>query len=86
MTSPRSESYGRVMETLRRSRLFDGERAQVRAAADTLFLCDDVEDSRPALDGAVALSRRLIERRRWTPERADRLVEDIAGCGPFVFV
>ena len=80
------------METLRAvgdSKLHPEEQDQIREAADTLLFCDDVDsgsDAKLALDRVRELSRRLAGTGRWTPEAADRLAEDIAGCGPVLLL
>jgi hypothetical protein len=91
MTSRRSQSYGRVMATLRAmgdTKLHEDERAQIREAADALLFCDDMDagEGRLALDGIVELSDELIESGRWLPDTAERLVEDVAGCGPVLLL
>jgi hypothetical protein len=92
MTSRRAQSYGRVMETLRsvgEAKLHAGERDQLREAADALLFCDDIDagsEAKVALDGVRELTRRLVGIGRWTPEAADRLLEDIAGCGPVLLL
>jgi hypothetical protein len=66
-------------------KLHPDEQQQIREAADTLLFCGDVEtgpDAKLALDGIRELTRRLVRTGRWTPEAADRLLEDLAGCGP----
>ena len=92
MTSRRAQSYGRVMETLRsvgETKLHRDEMDQLREAADTLLFCEDIDagtDAKRALEGARDLTRRLAATGRWTPEAADRLLEDVAGCGPVLLL
>jgi hypothetical protein len=92
MTSRRAESYGRVMETLRAAgdgKLLAEEQDLIREAADTLLFCHDVDndaEAKLALDRVRELSRRLAGTGRWTPDAADRLAEDIAGCGPVLLL
>jgi hypothetical protein len=92
MTSRRAQSYGRVMETLRsvgEVKLHADEQDQIREAADTLLFCEDMDASstaKTALEGVRDLARHLVATGRWTPEAADRLLEDIAGCGPVLLV
>jgi hypothetical protein len=92
MTSRRAQSYGRVMETLRsvgEMKLHAAEQDQIREAADTLLFCDDIDagtDAKRALEGVRDLTRRLAATGRWTPEAADRLLEDVAGCGPVLLL
>jgi hypothetical protein len=92
MTSRRAQSYGRVMETLRSvggSKLHPDEQDAIREAADTLLFTDDIDsgsEAKVALDRMRELSRRLVGTGRWTPAAADRLLEDIAGCGPVLLL
>jgi hypothetical protein len=92
MTSRRAQSYGRVMQTLRSAgepKLLADEEDQIREAADVLLFCDDIDtgpEAKLALDGVRELTRRLAETARWTPDAADRLLEDIAGCGPVLLL
>jgi hypothetical protein len=54
-----------------------------------LLFCDDIDtgpEAKLALDGARALTRRLATTGRWTPDAADRLLDDIAGCGPVLLL
>ena len=92
MTSRRAQSYGRVMETLRsvgEAKLHSAEQDQIREVADTLLFCDEIDagsDAKLALEGVRDLTRRLAATGRWTPEAADRLLEDVAGCGPVLLL
>jgi hypothetical protein len=92
MTSRRAQSYGRVMETLRSvggSKLHAAEQDQIREAADTLLFCDDIDagsDAKRSLEGVRDLTRRLAATGRWAPDAADRLLEDVAGCGPVLLL
>ena len=92
MTSRRAQSYGRVMQTLRSTgepKLHADEEDQIREAADALLFCDDIDtgpEAKLALDGVRELTRRLAGTGRWTPDSADRLLEDIAGCGPVLLL
>jgi hypothetical protein len=92
MTSRRAQSYGRVMETLRsvgEAKLHTEEQDQIREAADVLLFCDDIDagpEAKLALDGVRELTRRLVGTGRWTPDAADRLLEDVAGCGPVLLL
>jgi hypothetical protein len=80
------------METLRsvgESKLHAEEEEQIRVAADSLLFCEDVDtgsEAKLALDGMRDLIRRLAGTGRWTPDAADRLLEDIAGCGPVLLL
>jgi hypothetical protein len=88
MTAERSQAYGRVMKMLAdmgESKLHPNERELVRGAADTLLFADDFEadfDAQVALDDVRLLAERLVEADRWLFETADRLVQDLEGCGP----
>jgi hypothetical protein len=92
MTSRRAQSYGRVMETIRSvgdTKLHPEEVDQIREAADALLFCDDIDagpEAKVALDGVRDLTRRLGATGRWTPDAADRLLEDVAGCGPVLLL
>ena len=92
MTSRRAQSYGRVMEALRSAgdgKLHPGEQDRIREAADTLLFCDDMDsgpEARFALDAVRDLTKRLARTGRWTPDAADRLLEDVAGCGPVLLL
>jgi hypothetical protein len=67
------------------SKLNAGEQDIVRDAADGLFFCEDLSTdthARDALAELRALTERLVEADRWLPETAQRLIDDIEGCGP----
>jgi hypothetical protein len=80
------------METLRSvgdTKLHGEERDQIREAADALLFCDDIDagpEAKVALDGVRDLTRRLAGTGRWTPDASDRLLEDVAGCGPVLLL
>jgi len=80
------------METLRSvgdSKLHHEEQEQIREAADSLLFCEDIDagsEAKLALDGVRELSRRLAGTGRWSPDAADRLLEDVAGCGPVLLL
>lgn len=83
MTSDRAQAYGRVMKTvddIGATKLQAGETERIRDAADALLF----SETPPAdvLADVRDLTRHLAESGRWTDERADRLLEDIEGCGP----
>jgi hypothetical protein len=88
MNSERSQAYGRVvkvLEDLGPSKLTAPEQDLIRDAADSLFFCEDLsadDSARDALAEVEALASRLVEADRWLPESADRLVDDVGGCGP----
>jgi hypothetical protein len=87
MTSHRSSSYRRVMQTLRDmgpAKLWPAEQGCVREAADTLLFCTASDAAAQVALAAVAvLTDGLIDAERWTPERAQRLLDDVWGCGPW---
>jgi hypothetical protein len=80
------------MQTLRSAggaQLHAEEEQQLREAADALLFCDDIDagpEAKLALDGGRELVRRLAATGRWTPDAADRLLEDLAGCGPVLLL
>ena len=90
MTSERAKAYGRVMRTLSDvgpSKLHDDEQQVIRDAADALLFAEhDAGDgpAREALITAHELALRLVESDRLTGETAERLLADLAGCGPDV--
>src|SRR3954469_14323814 len=89
MNDVRARAYGRVMETLRDvgpAKLWPVEQAHIREAADALLFChargwDDL--ARQALISVAVLADDLIDADRWTPKRAQRLLDDIWACGPW---
>lgn len=91
MTSDRANAYGRVVTTLDElgaTKLQPAEIERVRDAADTLLFAEDLRDdaTRSALDDIQALTDHLAETGRWTDDRARRLFEDVAECGPIAHV
>jgi len=90
MTSERSQSYGRVMDTIRAvgpTKLQHAEQELIRDAADALLFCDDLQAApaaRDALEEATAMLRHLVEIDRWIAESADALLADLQDCGPRV--
>ncbi len=88
MTSQRAQAYGRVTRTLAglaTSKFHAGEQDVIREAADALFFCEDF-GADPHAARALAAARTLLEDMaaadRLTPETAERLLDDIADCGP----
>ena len=87
MNSDRSQAYGRVMQTLVElgpTKLLDDEVDRLREAADTLLFTENMAD-----DAAVVATREarsvidnLVDSGRWSEERANRLADDLAACGP----
>jgi hypothetical protein len=87
MTSMRAAAYRRVMKTLRglgAAELWPAEQECAREAADALLFCGDLDeaDVRHAVAAAAVLTDDLIDTQRWTPRRAQQLLDDIWACGP----
>ena len=87
MTTMRAAAYRRIMKTLRgpgAPELWPAEQECVREAADALLFCRDLDEPevRHAVAGAAVLTDDLIDARRWTPRRAQQLLDDIWACGP----
>lgn len=81
-TSERSQAYGRVMRTLTDmgpAKLLPAEQDLIREAADELLF--DSPEAPGALQAVDDLAQRLADSERWSQERADQLVDDIASCG-----
>ena len=86
MNSHRSEAYGRVVKTLDdlgTAKLQPAEQDAIRTAADALFFDGDARDELAAVEELV---QKLVESERWTPGRAQQLLDDVAACGPAVGV
>jgi hypothetical protein len=91
VTSERASAYGRVVATIEdlgSTKLQASEIDRIRQASDTLLFSEtlDAPGARDALDDMEDLTRHLIESDRWTEERAQRLFDDVAECGPVVSV
>jgi hypothetical protein len=91
MTSDRAEAYGRIVATIEdigATKLQSVEVERIRTAADTLLFSEDLNapGARDALADAEALAHALVESDRWTEERAQRLFDDLAQCGPIAHV
>ena len=88
MTSKRAEAYGRIMRIVSAEgaeRLEAAEQALLREAADALFFSSDIAsdmEAREALAGANDLAAQLVGAERWSPERAERMLQDLEACGP----
>jgi hypothetical protein len=87
MTTHRAHAYRRVTITLSDmgpAKLWPAEQATIREAADALLFATDLssEEARMALAAVVVLTDELIEAERWTPSRAQELLDDIWFCGP----
>ncbi len=91
MNSERAQAYGRIVATIEdigATKLQTTEVERIRAAADTLLFSEDVSapGARDALADAENLAHALVESDRWTEERAQRLFDDLAQCGPIAHV
>ena len=78
MTRERAQAYGRLMQIASAEgseALQPEERTTLREAADALFFCEDI-----SLDGD--LTGTLVTSERWDPGRAERVMQDLEGCGP----
>jgi hypothetical protein len=87
MTSDRAKAYGRIVATIEdlgATKLQPSEVQRIRDAADTLLFSEtlDAPGAREALDDVEALTDHLVASDRWTEERAARLFDDVAECGP----
>jgi hypothetical protein len=86
MTADRSRAYARVTRTvddLGAAKLHELERRRVRDAADALVFASAYDAAAlGALEDMEQLTQELVESGRWTPERAGRLADDVAACGP----
>jgi hypothetical protein len=86
MTTDRSCAYARVTKTvadLGPAKLHDLEQRRVRHAADALVFAGAHDfEALAALDDIEQLMQELISCGRWTPQRAGRLADDVAACGP----
>ena len=87
MTSARAQAYGRIVATIEdlgATKLQAPEVERIRQAADTLLFSEtmDAAGAREAIDDVEALTALLVASERWTIERANRLFDDIAECGP----
>jgi hypothetical protein len=87
MTPERAKAYGRVMQAIAEDgeRMEPAEQALVREAADALLFCEDLtndSEARAALTHAGDLAGELVGSERWAPARAERLLQDLEGCGP----
>ena len=85
MNAQRAESYLKVVSVLDSEggvTLRPDEVIKLRHAADTLFF--EEEGRSEAVEKAKAVLSRVVESERWSEERADRLSDDIEGCGSLV--
>ena len=89
MNSERATAYGRVVATIEdlgATKLQASEIDRVRQAADNLLFSEslDAPGARESLEDVEALTNHLVESDRWTDERAQRLFDDVAECGPVI--
>jgi hypothetical protein len=86
VTPDRADSYLRLTRFLSEdgpARLHPDEDERVREAADTLVLSPAWSpDVARALDDISDLAGRLADSGRWELEAAERLIEQVAACGP----
>ncbi len=87
MTNERASAYGRVVATIDEvgaTKLQPGEVERIRAAADTLLFCEDIDEpaAQHALEDVEELAMHLIDTGRWLDTRARQLADDIVACGP----
>ena len=85
MTSHRTQAYGRVVKTIEDvgpAKLLPAELDRIREAADTLIFAAEPDEARAAVEDIDALAEHLVASERWTPERAQQLVQDLTDCGP----
>jgi hypothetical protein len=85
MTSERTQAYGRIVKTLEDvgpAKLQPAEQDRIREAADILIFAAEPHEARAALEDVEALAEHLVASDRWTPERAEQLVDDLVACGP----
>lgn len=82
MDNDRSQAYGRVVKALSDlgpAKLSADEQQVVRTAADALLFDGDAYDELSAVED---LAQQLVDADRLSAERARRLVDDVAACGP----
>jgi hypothetical protein len=88
VTSVRARAYRRIIQTLRDvapAKLWPAEEACIREAADAMLFCQDLATdgaAREAVVAVAALRDDLVDASRWTPERAQRMLDDVWACGP----
>ena len=69
------------------AKLLDDEADRLRETADTLLFTEDMgDDARAATEDARSVIDHLVSSGRWTEERAGRLADDLAACGPLAHV
>ncbi len=88
MTPERAQAYGRIMRVVAAEgaeRLEPSEQAVLREAADALFFSHDVPgdpEASQALTRADDLAEKLMAAGRWSPDHAERVLQDLEACGP----
>ena len=88
MTAQRARAYGRLMQAIGDidpSQVTEAHCDRIRAAADSLVLCEDLhsdEGARAAIVDLEALARELNSSGRLSKRRADELVWAVLACGP----
>ena len=88
MTSERAEAYGRIMRVVSADgagKLEPNEQAVLREAADALFFSADIAgdpEARDALAAANDLAAHMVGAERWSPDHAERVLQDVEACGP----
>ena len=88
VTPERAEAYGRIMRIVSAEgpeRLEPDEQSLLREAADALFFTEDIADdpeARDALARANDLAGNLVGAERWSPDHAEKVLQDLEACGP----
>jgi hypothetical protein len=88
MSPERTQAYRQVLHTLAElgpSKLQPAEQERIRYAADSLIFCSDLledDPTRDSLEDTELLCEVLVESGRWERATADRLIDDLRGCGP----
>jgi hypothetical protein len=88
MSPERTQAYRQVLHTLAElgpSKLQPAEQERIRYAADSLIFCSDLledDSTRDSLEDTELLCEVLVESGRWERATADRLIDDLRGCGP----
>jgi hypothetical protein len=74
----------RTLAELGPAKLLEDEVDRLRDAADTLLFTEDMSDdaARTAVRDTRSVIDQLVDSGRWTEERAARLADDLAACGP----
>jgi len=76
----------KTVDDLAGTKLHREEQDKIRAAADALVFCEDL-NSDPVAEEALAsvyeLTDHLVESERLSTDGAQRLLQDVESCGPF---